>query len=259
MRYYSLSNGKKKEDLVSIIMPTYNCGKYIGIAIDSVIAQTYQNWELIIVDDCSTDNSVEVIESYRLKDKRIKFYRLNVNSGAAAARNKAISEARGKYMAFLDSDDIWTHDKLTKQINYMKANNYNFTCTSYRKIDENGDYLNKIIRAKPKLNYNGVLKYCPGNSTVIYNVESLGKFKALNIKKRNDYVLWLQIMKKEKYLYGLNETLGYHRVRAGSISSNKISLLYYHWKIYRKIEKLSIGKSILLLFHKVVSTVFNLR
>ncbi|MGB4386964.1 MAG: glycosyltransferase family 2 protein, partial [Caldicoprobacterales bacterium] len=125
------------EGLVSIITPAYNCEKYIGETIESVLKQSYENWELIIVDDCSTDNTKSVVEEYIKRDKRIKYYSLDVNSGAAVARTKAMELASGEYIAFLDSDDLWMPNKLEKQISFMKANNYNFTCTSYEQVDEN--------------------------------------------------------------------------------------------------------------------------
>src|SRR5690554_2344188 len=135
----------QNEALVSIVMPAYNAEKYIGAAIDSVIAQTYQNWELIVVDDASNDNTASVIEEYTKKDIRVKYHRLHENSGAAIARNTAIELAHGKYMAFLDSDDTWFPEKLSKQISFMENNNYLFTCTSYTKIDEKGAYLGKTV------------------------------------------------------------------------------------------------------------------
>lgn len=247
------------EDLVSIIMPAYNCGNYIGITIDSVIAQTYKNWEIIIVDDCSTDDTEDIVKDYISKNNKIKYNRLLENSGAAAARNKAIDLAKGIYIAFLDSDDVWFPEKLTKQINFMKANSYNFTCTSYTKIDEKGNYLNRLIKSQKKRDYNRVLKTCPGNSTVIYNAEKLGKFKIPNIRKRNDYVMWLQVIKKEKFLYGLEEPLSSHRIRTDAISSNKSSLVGYHWKVYREIEHLSLIKSIYLIVYWIIATAFKLR
>ena len=248
-----------KENLVSIIMPAYNCKDFIGVALDSVVNQTYQNWEVIVVDDCSTDDTVEVIKEYIKKDNRIKYYKLEKNSGAAIARNMAIDFATGKYIAFLDSDDVWFSEKLTKQISFMKENNYGFTCTSYTKIDEQGKYLNRTIVAKPKSNYGEILKTCPGNSTVIYNAEKLGKFKIPDIKKRNDYVMWLQVIKNEKYLYGIKEPLGSHRIRKEGISNNKKSLVEYHWKVYREIERLPLLKSVYLIFYWIVATVFKLR
>jgi len=233
------------ESLVSIITPTYNCGKFIAETMDSVINQSYKNWEMIIVDDCSTDNTKEVVEEYIKKDNRIKYHILEKNSGAAVSRTKAMELAKGKYIAFLDSDDLWTKDKLEKQIKFMEENNYNFTCTDYEQIDEKGNSLNKIIKTKTKTNYNGVLLTCPvGNSTVMYNVEALGKFVVPNIRKRNDDALWLQILKKEEYIYGMKEVLMKYRIRENSISSNKLQLVKYHWILYRDIEKLSVPRSI---------------
>lgn len=233
------------EELVSIITPTYNCGEFIAETIESVIDQSYQNWEMIIVDDCSKDNTKEIVETYIQKDRRIKYYLLNRNSGAAEARNKAMELAKGKYMAFLDSDDLWTIDKLNKQINFMKTNNYNFTCTTYEQINEKGGQLGRIIKTKVKTDYNGVLLTCPiGNSTVIYDVEKLGKFVVPNIRKRNDDALWLKILKKEKYIYGMKDVLMQYRVRSNSISSNKLSLVKYHWQLYREIEHLSVIRSV---------------
>ncbi|WP_273130279.1 glycosyltransferase family 2 protein [Bacillus weihaiensis] len=254
-----INDKRDLEDLVSVIMPAYNCGEYIGLTLNSVIAQTYQNWEVIVVDDCSTDNTEEIVKSYISRESRIKYFKLEKNSGAAVARNKATDYAKGKYIAFLDSDDIWFPEKLTRQIGFMKQNGYNFTCTSYTKIDEKGNYLDRTIKAHSKRNYDGVLKTCPGNSTVIYNAESLGKFKIPNIKKRNDYVMWLQVIKREEYLYGIEEPLGSHRIRSGAISSEKSSLVRYHWKVYREIERLSIVKSSYLILYWIIATVFKLR
>jgi len=236
------------EELVSIITPSYNCEKYIGKTIETVINQTYQNWEMLIVDDASTDNTEKVVKSY--KDSRIKYIKLNENSGAAIARNKGMKDAKGKYIAFIDSDDLWKSDKLEKQIKFMKENNYNIVCTSYEHINEKGDRLNRIIKCKKKVDYKGVLLSCPvGNSTVIYNVDALGKFEVPNIRKRNDDALWLKMLKKEKYIYGLDEVLMQYRIRENSISRKKIELVKYHWYLYRKIEHLSVIRS---LFHIVV-------
>ena len=231
-----------EDKLVSIIMPTYNCAKFIGKTIESVIAQTYENWELIIIDDCSKDNTEEVVSEY--KDNRIKYHRLENNSGAAVARTEAMKKASGSYMAFLDSDDLWKKDKLEKQLEFMNKNNYNFTCTEYEQIDEEGNKLNKVIKVKKRADYNRILLDCPvGNSTVMYNVEKLGKFEVPNIRKRNDDALWLQILKKEKYIYGMPDILMEYRIRSNSISSNKLSLVKYHWQLYREIEHLSVFRS----------------
>jgi len=231
--------------LVSIITPAYNCAKYISATVISVLKQDYNNWELIIIDDFSTDNTKEIIQEFVEKDKRIKYFLLESNYGTATARNKGIEQANGHYIAFLDSDDLWVENKLSNQIKFMESNTYAFTCTDYEQINEEGQLLNKRIKTKSKTNYNGVLLSCPvGNSTVIYDVSKLGKFKIPNIRKRNDDALWLQILKKEKYIYGLGEVLMYYRVRHNSISSNKFKLIKYHWKLYRDIERLSIIRSI---------------
>lgn len=234
-----------KEKLVSVIMPTYNCGKFIGETIESVIPQTYKNWELIIVDDCSKDETERVVKKYVENDNRVKYHKLETNQGAAVARTQAMKMAKGNYMAFLDSDDLWKKDKLEKQLKFMEENNYNFTCTAYEQIDEESKLLNKVINPKTKANYNRILLDCPvGNSTVMYNVDKLGKFEVPNIRKRNDDALWLQILKKEKYIYGMNDVLMKYRIRSNSISSNKLDLVKYHWQLYREIEHLSIFRSI---------------
>lgn len=228
------------EELISIITPTYNCGKFISETIKSVQAQTYKKWEMIIVDDCSKDNTEEIVLEFIKNDKRIKYHKLKNNSGAAVARTIAMDLAKGSYMAFLDSDDIWIEDKLEKQLKFMKENNYAFTCTSYEQIDESGNLLGRIINPIKKCSYNRLLLDCPvGNSTVMYDVKKMGKFKVPNIRKRNDDALWLQMLKKEKYIYGFNPILMRYRIRKNSISSNKLKVIKYHWILYREIEHLS--------------------
>lgn len=231
-------------ELVSIITPTYNCGKFIATTIESVQKQTYENWEMIIVDDCSKDDTKAVVEEYMKNDTRIKYHILENNSGAAVARTEAMELAQGKYMAFLDSDDIWKSDKLEKQLAFMKENNVSFCCTAYEQIDEEDNKLGRVIKTVKKTDYNRLLLDCPvGNSTVMYNVEKMGKFVVPNIRKRNDDALWLQMLKKEKYIWGMNEVLMEYRVRQNSISSNKLSLIKYHWQLYREIEHLSVVRS----------------
>ncbi|WP_303815064.1 glycosyltransferase family 2 protein [Selenomonas ruminantium] len=231
--------------LVSIITPTYNCGRFIGETIESVQKQTYTNWEMIIVDDCSTDDTKSVVEKYLQQDERIKYHCLAENSGAAVARTKAMELAAGQYMAFLDSDDLWMPDKLEKQLEFMQKNNYAFTCTSYQHMSEDGEMMPKILQAIPKTDYNRLLLDCPvGNSTVMYDVSRMGKFQVPNIRKRNDDALWLAMLKKESYIYGLSNVLMKYRLRNNSISSNKWSLVKYTWQLYRDIEHLSVFTSV---------------
>lgn len=231
--------------LVSIITPTYNCSQFIAETIESVLGQTYLNWEMIIVDDCSVDSTQQVVEKYVQQDGRIKYCKLQVNSGAAVARTMGMKLALGRYIAFLDSDDLWLPEKLEKQIVFMRTNNYAFTCTTYEQINESGELLNRVIKARRRVNYNRLLLDCPvGNSTVMYDVSKMGKFEVPNIRKRNDDALWLKMLKKEKYIYGMPDVLMRYRIRSGSISVNKFSLIEYHWRLYREVEHLNVFRSV---------------
>lgn len=251
---------KKMKELVSIITPAYNCSKYIRETIEAVLRQTYTQWEMIIVDDCSSDDTTEIVNSLAREDARIKFIILEKNSGAAVARTRAMELAKGQYMAFLDSDDIWYDDKLEKQLAFMKQNNYNITSTSYEKIDEDGNPLRLVIKSKEKTNYNSLLLNCPvGNSTVMYNADNLGKFVVPDIRKRNDDALWLQMLKKEKYIFGMPEILMKYRLRSNSISGKKLSLIKYHWILYRDIEKLSLIRSVFHVCFWIFIKVFRLK
>lgn len=195
-----------KEELVSIIMPSYNTGKFIGETINSVIDQTYINWELIIVDDCSSDNTDEIVKN--IKDSRIVYLKNEKNMGAAVSRNRALREAKGKWIAFLDSDDLWKENKLEKQIKFMKDNNYYFSYTNYIEIDENGNQNGKKITGPKRITKTGMFNYCwPGCLTVMYNAEKIGLIQIEDIKKNNDYAIWLKVCKKVD-CYLLDERLG---------------------------------------------------
>ena len=236
-----------KKELVSIIMPTYNCGRFIEETIRSIQAQTYENWEIEIVDDCSTDDTEAVVAALAKDDPRIHYVCLETNSGAAVARTESMKRAQGEYMAFCDSDDLWTPDKLEKQLAFMKENGYAFSCTAYEQIDEDSQSLDRVIKTVKKTDYNRLLLDCPvGNSSVMYNVGVMGKFEVPNIRKRNDDALWLTMLKKEKYIWGMPDVLMRYRIRKNSISSNKFSVIKYHWILYREIEHLSVVRS---LFH----------
>lgn len=227
------------DGLVSIVMPAYNCRKYISEAIQSVVNQTYENWELIIVDDHSTDGTDEIVKRFKKQDTRIQYYQSESNEGPAASRNKAITMAKGEFIAFLDSDDVWMSQKLEIQIDFMKKNDYAICCSAYKKIDECGNSLHKAYVPYSKTDYWRCffLSNPIGNSTVVYSRKILGHQVIPNIKKRNDFALWLQLLKQEKNIYGLKEILVQYRVRRNSVSSFKMSLLKYHWKLYHVIEK----------------------
>ena len=227
-------------DLVSIIMPSYNSEKFISKTIESVINQTYERWEIIIVDDCSPDNSNQIIEKYCKNDSRIKLIKLEQNSGPAVARNRAIEEAKGRYIAFLDADDLWLPEKLEKQLEFMQKNNMAFTYSGYKLVDEDDNALGVFIPRK-ELTYEDILKTNDiGCLTAIYDVQKLGKIYMPNILKRQDYGLWLKILKQIGKTKGIVEPLAVYRIRKNSVSSNKLKAAKYQWKIYREVEKLNI-------------------
>lgn len=227
-------------DLVSIISPSYNCEKFISKTIESVLAQTYKNWELIIVDDCSTDNTDKVVARYT--DKRIKYLKNEHNSGAAVSRNKALREARGRWIAFLDSDDIWLPEKLERQICFMKTNGYHFSYTNYEEIDENGNKLGVKVTGPKKISKVGMFNYCwPGCLTVMYDAQAYGLLQIADIKKNNDYAMWLKICRKFN-CYLLDEYLAeYRRGRQGSISTHSYwKLIEWHYKLWHDAEGMGV-------------------
>lgn len=226
---------------VSIITPSYKSERFISQTIESVLAQTYQDWEMIIVDDVSPDNSNYIIEEYSKTDSRIKFIKLEKNSGPAIARNKAIEEAKGRYIAFLDADDLWKPEKLEKQINFMKEKNCDLSYSAYETMTEEGVLENKFIMPPLKISYKDLLKsnYI-GCLTAIYDTKKIGKIHMPLINKRQDYGLWLKILRKIDFAYGINEPLATYRLMSNSVSSNKISLFKYHYKLFTEFE--NIGK-----------------
>ena len=221
------------EDLVSIIMPSFNTAKFIEETIDSVLAQTYTNWELIIVDDCSTDNTDEVVAKYT--DSRIRYLKNEKNSGAAVSRNRALREAKGRWIAFLDSDDLWTADKLEKQIRFMEENKYSYSYTNYVEIAEDSTPLGIKVTGPKRITKAGMFAYCwPGCLTVMYDANVVGLVQIEDIKKNNDYAMWLKaICKADCWL--LNEDLGFYRKRAGSISRHSYTkLIQWHYKLFHE-------------------------
>lgn len=227
------------EPLVTVITPIYNGEKTISYTIESVLNQTYKNFEMIIVDDISTDKTREIVERYVKKDKRIKYFLLDEKGGASMARNFALSKAKGEYIAFLDGDDIWHKEKLEKQIKFMQDNNYYFTYTDYEYIDENNNELNIVRKCPKKVTYRRMLL---GDSigclTVIYDARKVGKIKIEKLDKRNDYAIWCLALKKVKRGYKYNEVLAQYRKNTNSISSGKkYKLLKYHYNLHRNINK----------------------
>lgn len=227
--------------LVSIVMPSYNACHFIRESIESVLNQTYQDWELLITDDCSKDNSIEIVQSYVKKDSRIKLFVLDKNRGAAEARNNSIKEAKGKYIAFLDSDDIWQPSKLEQQISFMENNNLAFSFTAYDQMSEDGVLLNKVIEVPKIITYHSYLKNTIiGCLTVVINRGITGDFKMPNIKTSQDMATWLLVLKRGFKAYGLNKNLATYRLVGNSNSSKKSKAAKDVWRVYRDIEKLSV-------------------
>lgn len=219
-------------ELVSVIMPSYNTEQFIRQSIESVLAQTYENWELIIVDDCSTDQTDAVVAQFT--DPRIRYLKNDRNSGAAISRNRALREAKGRWIAFLDSDDLWHPQKLEKQLAFMQEKGYSFTYTDYR-IQLNGQWQPHIITGPKKVNKWKMYNYCYFSTiTVMYDREKIGLVQIADLKKNNDYAMWLQIIRKSN-CYRLPECLSYYIKREGSISSgSKLKLIRHHYILFRK-------------------------
>ena len=232
------------DGLVSIITPVYNAEDFVEETIRSVQSQTYKNWEMLLVDDCSTDSSANIISLFAENDERIKYIRLEQNSGAAVTRNTGIEKARGNFIAFLDSDDVWKKDKLERQVEFLRDKKVGFCFTSYRYFLENGEILLKVARAPEKIDYNGLLKNTIiGCSTVLIDRNIIGDFRMTNVRRGQDTATWLQLLKKVDYAYGLYDDLVLYRVVNGSLSSNKIKAIKRTWNTYRNVEHLSVAKS----------------
>ena len=233
-----------KEGLVSIITPTYNSEQFIVQTIQSVQAQTYKNWEMLIVDDCSTDSTFEILKQQSTLDSRIKIQKLNTNSGAGSARQYALDMAQGRFIAFLDSDDLWKPNKLSEQIEYLIKNDIAITFSSYELMDEEGKVLNILIKVPKSITYQELF-YCNwiGNLTGVYDTVKLGKISISNYRKRQDWIMWLHILKSEKRATSIQKNLATYRVRSNSISASKISLLKSNYLVYRNYHKQNLVKS----------------
>ncbi|WP_176719658.1 glycosyltransferase family 2 protein [Salinivibrio sp. BNH] len=243
---------------VSIITPSYDCSNYISNTIDSVLFQTFTDWEMIVVDDCSSDNSVSVINSYMEKDSRIRLIQLKENSGAAIARNTAIEVAQGRYIAFLDSDDLWEPEKLAIQLSFMQRNDIAFSFSAYHKINEEAVDIG-TVSVPENVSYHQLLKCCViGCLTAMYDTNKIGKVYMPLIRKRQDFGLWLRILKKCGIAYGIAQPLAKYRVRKDSISSNKLKAALYNWKLYREVENLNLFQALYYFSHYAISGVLRI-
>lgn len=232
-------------DLVSIITPLYNAEAWIEETAESIFKQTHTNWEWIIINDCSKDASYSIVEKLAAKDSRIKILNNETNLKTARTRNRGIQAASGKYLAFIDSDDIWHPEKLEKQISFMKATGAKLSFHAYRKFRKSIENQGQTIQVPEKVNYKDLLK-----SNVIaclsamYDAEALGKVEMPDgYKAREDYLCWLRILKRIDFAYGMNECLGFYRILNTSYSANKLEVAKFQWKLYREVEKLNLFSS----------------
>lgn len=233
-----MESRKIVDGLVSVIMPSWNTEKFIAESIQSVINQTYTNWELIIVDDCSTDYTDDVVDSFH--DNRIRYYRNEKNLGAALTRNKALREARGEWIAFLDSDDLWMPEKLEHQVKFMRENGYSLSYTEYEKIDEESNPLSIYVSGPDKVNKRRMYNYdYIGQLTMMYSAKKFGLIQIKDIKKNNDYAIRLQLYKKPATsAYLLKENLAKYRVRKVSISHDKFRRKFKsHYELFHMCDE----------------------
>jgi len=238
-------------------MPAFNSAPFIADAINSVRSQTLLDWELIIYDDASTDGTVDIASRLAAEDSRLVLLRGDNNRKTARARNTAIQQARGRYIAFLDSDDLWKPEKLEKQITFMREGGHELSFTSYDRIDEVGRALGGVSVSKP-VNYDELLKWCCiGCLTAVYDTELIGKHYAPDIPRRQDFALWLAILKRVDFAWPMQESLAIYRVRKSSLSSNKLVAARYNWMVYRDIEELSLLRAAHVFAHYAVRGVWR--
>lgn len=235
-----------KKPLISVVTPVFNAEKFLAETIESVQAQTYENWELLLVNDGSKDNSLRIAKEYAKKDKRIKVYSIG-NSGAAVARNTGIEKAKGDYICFIDADDLWKKEKLEKQLKFMQEKKCAFSFAGYEFANEKGEPNGKVVNVPETITYKQALKNTTiWTSTVMLNMDILTKndiYMPL-VKRGQDTATWWKILKKIKYANGMAEILSIYRRPAESLSSNKFLALKRTWNLYRNIEKLGIIRSI---------------
>ena len=242
------------KELVSIITPMYNSEKYIGQTIESVLNQTYKNWEMLIVDDCSNDNSPNIVKEYVQIDNRIKYIRVNKNKGVSNARNTGLQQARGRFIAFLDSDDIWNNSKLEDQVQFMIKNDCTITFTSYELIDEDSNKLGKEVTVTSEVRYNDLLKgNILGCLTVMIDKSKIDFDIQMSGARHEDYILWLSILKRGHIAYGIDKILAQYRKSYYSLSGNKINSAMWTWNVYRNIEKIPLYKSIYYFINYIIN------
>lgn len=236
------------EEIISVIVPVYNVDHFIVDTMESVRRQTYPYWELLLIDDGSSDGSARVIEEYaeRTGDRRIRLVRQPSNQGAARARNRGLAEARGRYIAFLDADDLWMPEKLEHELAFLKEKSAAFVFTGYEFADEQGRGTGKVVRVPQLLNYRQALKNTTiFTTTVMFDTERIPKEQLeMPVMKSEDTALWWRILRNGYLAYGLDENLAKYRRAGRSLSSNKIEAVRRIWNLYRQAENMSVVNSV---------------
>ena len=244
--------------MISIVTPCYNAEHTISETIESVIAQTYTDWELLVVDDCSTDKSAEIIKNFQLKDDRIKYFKLEVNSKVAAARNFGVTKAKGEYIAFVDSDDLWLPEKLAIQVDTLNTHNTAICCTSFLRMDDNGKNLNQIISVPNSLSFYKYLKTTPiGFSTLLIDRSKIEIPTFVTMKLHEDMLFICHLYDQVKEIVGIEKPLMRYRVQKESLSSNKIKAAKQVFFIYRHYLKFNILKSVFLFTNYALNSVLK--
>ncbi|MBV6429351.1 MAG: putative teichuronic acid biosynthesis glycosyltransferase TuaG [Haliscomenobacter sp.] len=235
---------------VSVILPVYNSEKFLRECIDSILYQEVSDWELIIIDDCSIDDSIAIVNGYLVTDHRIIVIQNKKRLGPGPSREKGIRKAKGKFIALIDSDDIWHPEKLKLQLMFMKNKNYKASYCSYYRMSENAERISSAVKIPLKIDYDGLLKNtCITTSTFIYKRSLTPRERFKNIMGNEDLLLELAILKKENFAYGLRKSLVFYRLRANSVSSNSFVSALGVWKVYRHFENLNIVKSLFCFCH----------
>lgn len=231
--------------LVSVITPAHNAERFLETTVRSVQAQTYPHWEMWVVDDVSTDRTAAIAEKLAAADPRVRLLRLGANQGPAGARNAGMDAARGRFVAFLDADDLWLPEKLSRQVAFMERTGSPFTYTGYRMIDEDGRELGRPVQVPESIDYRGLLKNTTiGCLTVMLDRQSLGASRMPALRRHEDLALWYELLKRGLAARGLPEDLALYRVVRGSRSADKVRTAAHMWKVYRKVEKLSLLDSL---------------
>ncbi len=248
-----------EEPVISVITPAYNSEVFIKETIQSVLDQTYSDWEMIIVDDRSKDNTVSLIKEMMDKDARIRLIELEKNSGSAVARNTAIEHSKGRYIAFLDSDDSWFPEKLERQLKFMQDEDVAFSFTEYVRTLEDGTETDYISKAPETVDWDALMKRCViGCLTVMIDTEKTGEVRMVDIRTRQDYALWLSLTRQGHTAYGLQEVLAKYRVVGDSISSNKWKAAKRNWYVFRHIEGQNLPKALWYFGHYAVIAIKDL-